>query len=174
MNQNTEEYLQQVVKEDNIQNSLSELRTQIEEQLFREHILSCLFMVEEFHPLLLSISEKYSNFDFSISQSYDGESIVLNSSIEILNEEHVSDFVAEIEDVFKTFVYEQFSDSQIRRFFPAEDIYIQFNNNYSKDNFSNFIIKSLVNEETMTFLLANKLNNELPNNYSSSIKKSKI
>lgn len=174
MNQNTEEYLQQVIKEDNIQNSLYEVRTKIEEQLFREHVLSCLFMVEEFHPLLSSISEKYPNFDFSISQSYDGEFINLNSSVEVLDEDDVSDFVEEINEGLKTFVYEQFSESQIRKFFPSEDIYIKFNNNYSKDNFSNFIIKSLVNEEVMTFLLATKLDNNLPNNSSNSIKKSKI
>jgi len=174
MNQNTEEYLQQVIKEDNIQNSLYEVRTKIEEQLFREHILSCIFMVEEFHPLLSSISEKYSHFYFNITQSYDGEFITLNSSVEVLDEEEVSDFIEEINDVLKSFVYEQFSESQIRKFFPSEDIYIEFNNNYSKDNFSNFIIKSLVNEEVMTFLLANKLNNELPNNSANSIKKSKI
>ncbi len=152
MNNEQKIILQEELEKENVKDSLMYIRTNINNFLEVELALTSLMMVEEFHPLLSSINEKYPNFSLHIQQRDAGEWRYLNSHVEVLTEGEVSDFVCEINEYLDKFVSEQFSDFQIKNFFPNNDLNIEFNGDYSKESLKDKLITSLVSVEANNFI----------------------
>lgn len=170
----TQEILQEELSKNHLVDSLLSVRNISNTYLEVEYALTCMVMIQEIHPLLNSINEKYPHFEFSIEEREDSSWKYLASNVEVLDEEEVSDFVIEISEYLDKFVSENFSDLQIRNYFPTSDLVVEFNGDYSKELLEQKILKELVNEETYRLVSMMNLQKNLPQKESTEKTKSKL
>ncbi len=152
------ELLQKNGNNEDIKESLQNLRQKIMEDLYKEYVMTCLVLVEEVHAVLEKANHETGEFKFYISQYYNDDWVELSAEIDYKNPNlEVSDDVMDKVEYVKTFLTEQFTNNQIKSYFPNEDIVISVDNNYSKEMLESSLLKSLLGKEEYAQYQSQKL-----------------
>lgn len=169
------ELLQKDINTENLQENLQNLRQKIMDDLYKEYVMTCFLLFEEVHSVLEKANKETGEFSFCLSQYYNDDWIEVSPEIDYKNPNlEVSDDVLDKIEYIKTFLTEQFTNNQLKNYFPTEDIVINVENNYSKEMLEGTLLKILLGKEEYAQYRSQKLDKVIEQKSEVKVRRPKI